>query len=480
MDIPLHSKSAKDTHDHYLDISLSTLVTRMTSWLSHSGSARPLTLTLAFCHCLNDVEDKEAVERSATAAWELLWSYRHRWEDVYLEWGFDSTPSLVRVRRDANSSSPVPVLKRFNLFSHIDIIDESFQIEDQLNDILHDAPNLVEFEWCDRLVYRGLHWRPLQLPGGILQQLVLGCVMSIGECAMIMKGLPQLRECHFILVILDHFALDDTGSDEADTQSEEGSVEALDEDASGSGSEWENYSGNESVDESDEGSSGSRPETGSETSSSIAEPTVLPNLQLIRICTSCPVAPLLDRFCFPALKSITIDEREFYQHGTPNVLGFSTPDEGSSLVSMLARSQCPLEELYLFTNISASTLMRILELTQTTLRRLTLFQWDSGCLDEAVLIALTRLHAIDGTTKCLCPNLEHLALRYCTDDKLPCGSLANMIESRVAITRSEFNAGVGIEVAVTVKREHLWRNDVEMLQMLAQRRPWGLSVKLIE
>lgn len=57
--------------------------------------------------------------------------------------------------------------------------------------------------------------------------------------------------------------------------------------------------------------------------------------------------------------------------------------------------------------------------------------------------------------------------------------LTNMLEAEIAITDSEFRAGEGVEFAMTVKREHLWRTDVDFLQNLQQRRPWGLTVKLI-
>jgi hypothetical protein len=365
-----------DSHDHRVEtddgIKHPSVASKMATWLARSGAERGVCISLRVCRCI----DGKDADRFADEALEILLRYMHRWEHVELYWGRDIAPNLTSAlpRVMDMYASPVPLLEELVIASFIDVIDTNNQIEDQLSFLLHTAPRLTSFTWFDNMVLRGKFWRPLELNPTWLQELRLGCVVTVDECITMLCSSPQLQACEFTYVVIDS----PVTSQRANT-------------------------GEPII------------------------PTVLYHLLHLKICSLQNLAPLFDSITLPALQSLDVEGIDDDASPPPPRLA------ELELISLFRRSRCPLEELILDTDMSAAGLLQILRLVDDSLTTLHIAQNAMGCITDAVLISLTRLTSTDGTIHCLCSKLDRICFTGNTSTILSLGVLPGMPESRIVM-----------------------------------------------
>jgi hypothetical protein len=357
-----------DFHDHEKHPSVAS---KMGAWLARSGTERGLCIALRVCGFVGG-RDADRYANEALAV--LLW-YMHRWENVALYWGQNTAPNLTPglFRAMNMDASPVPLLKELQIDSFISIIDVNRHMEDQLSILLRTAPRLTSFAWFDNMVLRGTFWRPLHLNPALLQELRLGCVVSVDECVTMMCNSPQLQACEFTLVIID-----------------------------------------------------------TSPANRVINPVIPTNfLYLIyfKICSLRNLGPLFDSITVPALRSLAI---EGIDEDTSLLLPRLAELE---FVSLLERSKCPLEELILDANMSANCLFQALQRVDDSLRTLHIVQNGQGCVTDVVLASLTPRVKNDGTVQCLCPKIDRICLTGSTTVILSPGVLPGMLESRIENNR---------------------------------------------
>lgn len=364
-----------DSHDHRVEtsdgVSHPSVASKMETWLARSGAERGLCIALKVCRCI----DGEDADRYADEALGVLLRYMHRWENVGLYWGRDTAPNLISgLPRAMNiDASPVPLLEELELDTFIDVIDTNNQIEDQLSSLLRTAPRLTCFTWFDNMVLRGKFWRPLELNPTWLQELRLGCVVTVDECITMLCNSPQLQACAFTYVIINpHVATRHILTGEP------------------------------------------------------IVPTVLSHLLHLKICSLQNLAPLFDSITLPVLHSLNLEGIDDDSSPPPRLAELE-------LISLLRRSRCPLEELILDTDMSPSGLVQTLRLVEDSLTTLHICQNGIGYITDGVLISLTCLVGTDGSVRCLCPKLDRICLTGNTTIVLSLGLLPRMLESRLGM-----------------------------------------------